>query len=79
VATTATWAVAVYLFDVVTGTNYGYLNAKPHRGSILDHLGPWPAYVVAEVVIVGVIWALMTWPWAARAGRTRRAASIAAC
>jgi hypothetical protein len=34
---------------------------------------------VMLAIFVGVVWALMTWPWAARAGRTRRAASIAAC
>lgn len=70
VATTATWAVAVFTFNEFAGTNYGFLNAKPTTGSILDYLGPWPAYVVAEVVIVAGVWALMTWPWVTR--RTRR-------
>ena len=63
VATTAGWAVTVFAFNVVAGTNYGFLNQKPSSGSVLDYLGPWPTYVVAEVVIVAVIWALMTWPW----------------
>jgi hypothetical integral membrane protein (TIGR02206 family) len=75
VATTAAWAVGVYLFNVVAGTNYGFLNAKPSSGSVLDYLGPWPTYVVAEVVIVAAVWALMTWPWVrgprVRAGVTR--------
>jgi uncharacterized membrane protein YwaF len=30
---------------------------------MLDFLGPWPFYVLAEVAIVGAVWALMTWPW----------------
>ena len=30
---------------------------------MLDVLGPRPFYVLAEVVIVGAVWALMTWPW----------------
>ena len=57
------WAVAAYTFNVVADTNYGYLVRKPSSGSVLDLLGPWPVYVLVEVVIVAGIWALMTWPW----------------
>lgn len=59
VATTLTWAVAAYAFNVVADTNYGYLVRKPGR-SILDLLGPWPWYVVEEIAIVLTAWALMT-------------------
>lgn len=62
-AVTLAWAVAAYTFNEVAGTNYGYLQRKPSGGSILDLLGPWPWYVVAEIAIVATIWALMTWPW----------------
>jgi hypothetical integral membrane protein (TIGR02206 family) len=67
---TAVWAALVLVFNAVTGTNYGYLSRKPDTGSLLDLLGPWPAYVGAEVLILAVGWALMTWPWvrAKRAG-----------
>ena len=37
---------------------------------MLDVLGPWPVYLLAEVAIVLIVWALMTWPWQ----RTRRSA-----
>lgn len=67
--TTAVWAAVVLGFNALTGTNYGYLSRKPDTSSLLDLLGPWPAYVGAEVVILAVGWALMTWPWV-RAGRT---------
>ncbi len=63
VATTVVWAVCAYTFNEVAGTNYGYLQRKPGGGSILDLLGPWPVYVLAEILIVVVVWALMTWPW----------------
>ena len=63
VVTTGTWAVTVFLLNLVLGTNYGYLNAKPASASVLDLLGPWPWYVAAEVAIVLVVWALVTWPW----------------
>lgn len=73
-AATATWAVTVFAFNVVVGTNYGYLNRKPPVASVLDLLGPWPWYLVAEIVIVLTVWAvLLTWPWT----RARRPAAAA--
>ncbi len=65
-AVTAAWAISVYVFNVLAGTNYGYLNAKPNAASALDLLGPWPWYVLYEVLIVAAFWALITWPWARR-------------
>ncbi len=66
VATTTVWAVVVYVFDVLTDTNYGFLVEKPSSGTILDLLGPWPAYVFVEVALIAGVWALMTWPWTRR-------------
>jgi hypothetical integral membrane protein (TIGR02206 family) len=66
VALTSLWALAVYTFNVAAGTNYGYLNAKPRAASVLDLLGDWPTYVVAEIALVIAVWALVTWPWTAR-------------
>ncbi len=63
VTVTVTWAVSVSVFNAATDSNYGYLNAKPAAASVLDYLGDWPVYVVAEVAIVLTVWALMTWPW----------------
>jgi hypothetical integral membrane protein (TIGR02206 family) len=61
---TLVWAVGAYLFNVVAGTNYGYLNGLPENPSLLDFLGPWPLYVVLEIAIIAAVWALLTWPWA---------------
>jgi hypothetical integral membrane protein (TIGR02206 family) len=67
VAVTAAWAVAAYTFNVLVDTNYGYLNAKPSSGSLLDLLGPWPTYVFLEIAILVAFWALvLTWPWTLR-------------
>ncbi|MFF0518073.1 TIGR02206 family membrane protein [Actinomadura nitritigenes] len=63
VAVTVAWAAGAFVFNEIAGTNYGYLNAKPTTGSALDLLGPWPWYVLAEVVILLAGWALITWPW----------------
>jgi hypothetical integral membrane protein (TIGR02206 family) len=74
VVATSVWAVVVAAFNNVAGTNYGYLNAKPTSGSLLDLLGPWPMYVAAEIAIVLAGWALITWPWTV--GRSSTTASV---
>jgi hypothetical integral membrane protein (TIGR02206 family) len=63
VAWTFVWLVAVLGLNAVLGANYGYVNGKPSEATVLDVLGPWPVYVVAETAIVMAGWALITVPW----------------
>ncbi len=63
VAVTLTWVLVVFGVNALLGSNYGYLNAKPPSASVLDYLGDWPLYVVAEAAIILTVWALLTWPW----------------
>lgn len=70
VVVTLAWAVTAMSFNMAAGTNYGYLNRKPASGTLLDLFGPWPGYVVVEVVVVCLVWALMTLPWLAAATRS---------
>jgi hypothetical integral membrane protein (TIGR02206 family) len=63
VIVTLAWVVFTFTFNAIVGTDYGYLNRKPPTASLLDVLGPWPVYLLIEIAIVAVVWALMTWPW----------------
>lgn len=63
VALTFGWVAVMMVINTLVDSNYGFLNAKPRAGSILDSFGPWPMYVVAEIVIVAILWALITLPW----------------
>jgi hypothetical integral membrane protein (TIGR02206 family) len=63
VIATLAWMAFTFAYNAITGTNYGYLNRKPPTASVLDLFGPWPVYLLAEIVIVAILWALMTLPW----------------
>ncbi|MFS0900492.1 TIGR02206 family membrane protein [Mycolicibacterium litorale] len=63
VVVTLGWVAFTFVFNLIAGTNYGYLNGKPPTASALDLLGPWPVYLLIEIVVVAVVWAAMTWPW----------------
>lgn len=71
VMVTAGWVVVAMIINAALGTDYGFLNGKPASGSFLDLLGPWPVYLVPLFLIVGGVWALMTWPWVHRFTPTR--------
>ncbi len=65
VVATFAWLAIAMTVNFLLDTNYGYFNSKP-EGTVLDYLGPWPVYVLAEMAIVLVVWALITWPWVRR-------------
>jgi hypothetical integral membrane protein (TIGR02206 family) len=74
VAWTLGWLVVVLCLNALLDANYGYVNGKPSEATVLDVLGPWPVYVVAEMAIVMLGWALITLPWTGlpRRGGLRR-------
>jgi hypothetical integral membrane protein (TIGR02206 family) len=63
VLTTIGWGLVMFGFNQLAGTNYGFLNTKPLTASLLDLLGPWPWYLLSELIFGAAAWALITWPW----------------
>jgi hypothetical integral membrane protein (TIGR02206 family) len=60
-AATNVYALAVGTVDVLTGSNFMYLRAKPAAGSLLDSMGPWPVYIfVADALAFVLFWGLET-------------------
>jgi hypothetical integral membrane protein (TIGR02206 family) len=70
---TLVWLVVVLCLNAALGSNYGYVNGKPSEATILDVLGPWPLYLLAEMAIIMTGWALITIPWT---GLPRRQARV---
>lgn len=60
------WAAVAFTFNVLAGTNYGFLNARPTSASLLDLMGDWPIYLISAFVAMFVIWGLITLPWTIR-------------
>ena len=57
---TLTGAFLVMGFNFLAGTNYIFVNSKPPGPTLLDHLAPWPYYIIQEFFIVLAVWSLMT-------------------
>ena len=62
-ASTYTWAAVAFTINAWTGANYGYLNRAPEGPSALDLMGPWPTYILWEVILVAIVWAVITLPF----------------
>ena len=57
------YALAVTPVNLLLDANYLYLRAKPAQASVIDHLGPWPWYLVALEGIILVSFALYYSPF----------------
>lgn len=61
------WNQAYFIFallvNFLTGTNFGFLLEKPHEASALDHLGPWPLYLLWLQLIAALLMGLLLLPF----------------
>ncbi|MCW1913797.1 TIGR02206 family membrane protein [Luteolibacter sp. GHJ8] len=54
-------AVAM-LVNLWLGTNFGFASRKPVNPSLLDHMGPWPVYLIWMQVLAAVLFSLVALP-----------------
>ena len=59
IAVTLVYAVVVAPLNFLLGTNYLYLRHKPEQATLMDHLGPWPWYILA-LMAVGAVFCLIS-------------------
>ncbi|MDX1680223.1 MAG: TIGR02206 family membrane protein [Akkermansiaceae bacterium] len=50
--------------NALLGSNFGFTMHKPHSASLLDHLGPWPWYLMAMWPIAFGLFLLLCLPFA---------------
>jgi hypothetical integral membrane protein (TIGR02206 family) len=53
------YAMVIGIFNLVFDTNFFYLRGKPSEPSLLDHMGPWPVYIlVGDLLALLLFWLL---------------------
>ena len=62
------WSVAYLTFaltvNALSGSNFGFASRPPDNPSLIDHLGPWPWYLVSMQAIALVFFMLLALPFA---------------
>jgi hypothetical integral membrane protein (TIGR02206 family) len=71
------YALVIGAFNIVFGTNYGFLCAKPETATLFDYLGDWPWYIASLIGISLISFILLYLPWAvADLQKTRKGSVI---
>jgi hypothetical integral membrane protein (TIGR02206 family) len=57
------YLVSAVSMNLLLDENYGYLCRKPLNPSLLDHLGPWPWYILSLEALALIFFTLYYLPW----------------
>ena len=65
------WSIIYLIFAMTVnkllGTNFAFASHPPENPSLIDHLGPWPWYLVSMQALAIVLFHLLALPFARRA------------
>lgn len=64
------YVVVAFIANKLFGTNYGFLAEKPSNPSLLDHLGPYPGYIIWLQLIALALFFVLALPVHSRSPRT---------
>lgn len=56
-------AIVVYVANLIFGSNYMYLNAKPPGTTLYSVLGPWPWYIISLEAVIIILFSLLLIPF----------------
>ena len=64
------YAIAIALFDFLSGANYLYLRNKPASASLLNVMGAWPFYIFTADLLALIIFIVMAVPFRQKSRQT---------
>lgn len=67
---TLAYLLSVLAINFTLGSNFGFANHPPANPSLIDHLGPWPWYLLSFNVLCFVIFCALTLPFVRSMGKT---------
>lgn len=61
------WSIIYLIFALIVnrllGTNFGFAAHPPENPSLIDHLGPWPWYLGAMLILALILYLLLALPF----------------
>ena len=63
IVATIIYGLIILAVNLLLGTNYLFLMAKPSAASLFDYLGPWPWYLVGLTVLCVIVFVLCYLPF----------------